>query len=273
MADNADRSPAEQDEHAAFELVQGDAACGVVLLCDHASNALPPEYGNLGLPESEFRRHIAYDIGAAELTRLLAARLGAPAVLSRFSRLLIDLNRGEDDPTLIMRLSDGAVVPGNAHIDAAERRKRIERYYQPYHAAIARTLDAALAGGRAPAIISIHSFTPAWKGKPRPWQVGVLWDLDPRVAVPMIEALRAAGNLTVGDNEPYSGALKNDTLYRHASMRGLAPALIEVRQDLIAGEEGIAEWVGLLLPIIARLKDDPSVFVPRNYGSRSDGNT
>ena len=271
MADNADGS-LKSGADAAFEYVPGDVACGVVLLCDHASNALPPGYGNLGLRESEFRRHIAFDIGAADLTRVLAERLGAPAVLSCFSRLLIDPNRGEDDPTLVMRLSDGAVVPANARVDEAERRNRIERYYAPYHGAIARVLDTALAGGRAPAIISMHSFTPAWKGKPRPWQVGVLWDLDPRVAVPLIDALRATGDLTVGDNEPYVGALKNDTLYRHASKRGLAHALIEVRQDLISDAEGVAEWASRLLPIISRLKDDPQVSQVRHYGSRSDGN-
>ncbi len=264
--------PESHAKDPAFEFVPGDAACGVLLICDHASNALPPEYGTLGLRDGEFRRHIAYDIGAADLTRVLAERLGAPAVLSCFSRLLIDPNRCEDDPTLIMSLSDGAVVPGNARLGAGERRRRIDHYYAPYHAAIARALDAAMGRGRAPAIISMHSFTPAWKGKPRPWQVGILWDRDPRVAVPMIEALRADGDLTVGDNEPYAGALKNDTLYRHATMCGLAHALIEVRQDLIAGPEGVAEWAARLFPIISRLKDDPAVATVRHYGSRSDGN-
>src|SRR5262245_35262995 len=120
-------------EFAPYELIPGDAGCGLVLLCDHASNALPPEYGDLGLGAAEFRRHIAYDIGAAAVTRELAARLGAPAVLSCYSRLLIDPNRGEDDPTLIMRLSDGAVIPGNHHVDADERERRIARYYAPYH--------------------------------------------------------------------------------------------------------------------------------------------
>jgi len=267
------RSRTQPDDEAVFETLPGDPAGELVLLCDHASNALPAEYGDLGLRPEEFRRHIAYDIGAAALTRELAAGLSAPAILSRFSRLLIDLNRGENDPTLIMQLSDGAIVPGNRGIDADERRRRLQRYYFPYHAAITQALDAALRTGRAPAIVSVHSFTPAWKSRPRPWHVGVLWDRDPRIAVPLIEALRASGELTVGDNEPYVGALKDDTLYRHASRRGLAHALIEVRQDLIADEAGVAAWEARLTPMLARLREDPAVAVVRHFGSRSDGNT
>jgi predicted N-formylglutamate amidohydrolase len=258
---------------AAVETIAGDPAGGLVILCDHASSALPPDYGDLGLPVGEFRRHIAYDIGAAALARRIAVALGAPAILSRFSRLLIDLNRGEDDPTLVMRLSDGAVVPRNAGVDAQEWQRRLTRYYFPYHVAVRRALDAALATGRAPSILSVHSFTPAWKSRPRPWHAGILWDRDPRLAIPLIEALRADGSLAVGDNEPYAGALKGDTLYRHGSKRGLAHALIEVRQDLIGDDKGVAEWASRLVPILARLKDEPEMRAVRHFGSRSDGNT
>ena len=173
------------------------------------------------------------------MTRALARRLGAPAVLSTFSRLLIDANRGEDDPTLIMRLSDGAIVPGNAAVDAAERARRIARFHAPYHAAIDAAIERAIAAGSPPALVSIHSFTPVWRGHARPWHAGVLWDGDPRFAVPLIEALRADPALVVGDNEPYSGALANDTMYRHGTERGLAHALVEIRQDLIADEAGV----------------------------------
>src|SRR4029079_8661660 len=137
-------------------------------------------------------------IGAAALTRSLAARLGAPAVLSSFSRLLIDLNRGEDDPTLIMRLSDGAVVPRNHPMTFSEKRKRIESYYAPYHCAVSAEIERALAAGAVPALVSIHSFTPVWRGEKRRWQVGVLWDKDPRLAVRLHKALRAARSLTGG---------------------------------------------------------------------------
>ena len=173
--------------------------------------------------------------------------------MSTFSRLLIDANRGEDDPTLIMRLSDGAIVPGNAAVDAAERARRIARFHAPYHAAIDAAIDRAIAAGRPPALVSIHSFTPVWRGHARPWHAGVLWDTDPRLAVPLIEALRADPALVVGDNEPYAGALANDTMYRHATARGLAHALIEIRQDLIGDEAGAAAWAERLAPILADL--------------------
>ncbi len=232
---------AAQSEEA-YEVIAGDAASGLLLFCDHASNAVPADYRALGLPASEFERHIGYDIGAAAVTRALAARFGVPAVLSRFSRLIIDPNRGLDDPTLIMRLSDGAVIPGNARIDAAERARRIARFYQPYDAAMGAAIDAAMASGRIPVILAVHSFTPIWRGVPRPWHAGVLWDADPRFAQPLIAGLAADPAMVIGDNEPYLGALKGDTLYRHATRRGLAHALIELRQDLIADAQGVVDW-------------------------------
>lgn len=254
----------------AFTYIEGDPACGLVLVCDHADNHVPAEYGDLGLPPSEFQRHIAYDPGAAPLTRLLAASLGAPAVLSTFSRLLIDPNRGEDDPTLIMRLSDGAVVPANAAIGEAERQSRIARFHLPYHAAIDAAVERAIATGVIPVLFSVHSFTPVWRGVPRPWHAGILWDKDPRFAVPLIDALREDASLVVGDNEPYAGALLNDTMYRHATRRGLAHALIEVRQDLIADEARVASWSARLAPILARLNAQPDVHVVRRYGSKAE---
>jgi predicted N-formylglutamate amidohydrolase len=254
-------------DEAPFEVVEGDAACGLLLLCDHASNRLPAAYGDLGLELSEFERHIAFDIGAADLTRALAQRLGAPALLSSFSRLLIDINRGEDDPTLIMQLSDGAVVPGNRRAGDDERVRRIEAYHAPYHRAVATAIDRALARGRAPALVPTHSFTPVWRGEPRRWQVGVLWDADPRLAVPLIEALAADGTLVVGDNEPYQGALFGDTLHRHGTGRGLAHALIEVRQDLIGDPAGVVEWATRLGAILADLNRRPELHEVRHYGS------
>src|SRR5919206_4646167 len=180
---------------AAFPRIDGRGP--LVLIGDHATNFIPPEYDRLGLPEPELRRHIAYDIGAAALTRRLAARLQARAVLSRFSRLLIDPNRGLDDPTLVMRLSDGAVVPGNARIDAAERARRIERFYRPYDQAVADTVADVQRAGLRPVLFSIHSFTPRWKGSPRPWHAGVLYGRDPRLAAPLLRMLRRDPALVV----------------------------------------------------------------------------
>jgi len=253
-----------------FEYVHGDFASGILLLCDHASNAVPREYGDLGVPPEQFQRHIGYDIGARAVTLELARRLNAPACLSTFSRLLIDPNRGDDDPTLIMRLSDGAVVPGNATVDKAERANRIARFHKPYHDLIDRTLDAMLAGGPPPVIASIHSFTPVWRGVPRPWHATVLWDCDPRAVRPMLDGLRAQEGLIVGDNEPYDGALKNDTMYRHATRRGIAHVLLELRQDLIADETGANEWAGRLEPILRDIGRRPDCRRIQVYKSRSD---
>ena len=144
----------------AIERIDGRPAAGVLLLCDHASNALPQSYGTLGLPAADLEAHIAYDIGAADITRRLAAQLGAPALLTRFSRLLIDPNRGAQDPTLVMRLSDRRLIPGNARIDAAEVARRRALYWQPYRTAVAETIAALMAKGPSPAVISVHTFTP-----------------------------------------------------------------------------------------------------------------
>ena len=234
----------------ACETVAGAPGSRLVLLCDHAANLVPPDYGNLGLPPEQFARHIAYDIGARDLTLGLAARLGAPAVLSCYSRLLIDPNRGMDDPTLIMRLSDGAVVPGNRDVDDDERRRRIERFHQPYHRAIASAVAAVKAQGHVPFLVSIHSFTPVWRGWPRPWHVGILWDRGADVARAMIRGFLAQGDLVVGDNEPYHGALEGDTLNTHGTRAGLPHALVEVRQDLIAAKTGVDEWVERVAKVI-----------------------
>ena len=239
------------------ETVPGDPASGLLILCDHASNHVPADLHRLGVPDHEFSRHIAYDIGAAGVTRRLAALLGAPAVLTTFSRLIIDPNRGQDDPTLVMRLSDGAVVPGNARIDEAGKAERIARFYEPYDRAIDAHVAAAMAAGAPPAIVTIHSFTAFWRGYERPWHVGILWDRDDRLSAPLIAGLRAdPHDLTVGDNEPYGGGLPGDTIDRHALARGLPNALVEIRQDLIADGTGQEEWAvrfaKLLRPFLPR---------------------
>lgn len=242
-----------------FEVLPGHADAGLLLLCDHAGNAFPPEYGTLGLPESQLKRHIAYDIGAAEITRQLSAVLGVPAVMTRYSRLLIDPNRGEDDPTLIMRLSDGAIVPGNRVLTAEEREKRLRLYYRPYHEAIDRALDRCLATGVTPAILSVHSFTESWKDVSRPWHAGVLWASDTRLAGPLYEALLAEGDLIVGANEPYAGQLEGDTLWQHGTWHGLAHGIIEIRQDLIRDLEGQTAWAQRLARIVRRLQREPDL--------------
>jgi predicted N-formylglutamate amidohydrolase len=242
-----------------WTVLPGLADAGLIILCDHASNAFPPGYGTLGLAAAQLQRHIAYDIGAAAITRQLAALLGVPAVLTHYSRLLIDPNRGADDPTLIMRLSDGAVVPGNRNLTAAERDTRIERYYRPYHDTVAEVVQRCVATGIRPAILSIHSFTESWKTVPRPWHAGILWDRDPRLALPLLEALFAEGDLIVGDNQPYHGGLEGDTMWTHGTCNGLAHCIIEVRQDLIRDEAGQTAWSHRLSRLMRSLLDRPDL--------------
>jgi predicted N-formylglutamate amidohydrolase len=242
-----------------YTVMAGRADGGLVILCDHASNAFPPGYGTLGLPAGELQRHIAYDIGAAAITRHLAAAFDAPAVLTHYSRLLIDPNRGIDDPTLIMRLSDGAIIPGNRVLDAQERETRIRRYHRPYHQAIDRVLDQCLEAGVPPVILSMHSMTDCWKGVHRPWQIAVLWDRDPRLPELLIAAFRADPALTVGDNEPYHGRLEGDCMWTHASSRGLAHAIIEVRQDLIGTAAGQSQWAERIGSVLRDLLRKPDV--------------
>jgi len=235
---------------APFErLAFATAPSPLLFVCDHASNALPQGYGDLGLAAGALQTHIAYDIGAAEVTRGLAGAYQAPAILARWSRLLIDLNRGPDDPTLVMKLSDGKIIPGNRNADAAEVASRLARFHAPYHAAIADEIAHARAASRVPILVSMHSFTPAWKDVRRPWDVGVLWDRDGRLAKPLMAALARAG-FHVGDNEPYSGALENDCMYVHGTMNGLPHVLIEIRQDLIATRAQSEAFAVRLKPVL-----------------------
>lgn len=263
--------PSPSPDETPFERIDGDVGSGLLFLCDHASNALPARYGTLGLPEEQLRRHIGYDIGARGLTLRLARAFGAPAVLTTYSRLLIDPNRGEDDPTLVMRLSDGAVVPGNARHDVAERAARLDAFHRPYHRAIAAQIDKAIAAGPpagdrvdpqfhrrvargAASLAGRHPLGP-----------------DPRFAVPLIEALARDRTLTIGDNEPYDGALRNDCMYRHGTARGLAHALVEVRQDLIGDDAGIRDWAERLEEALRQvLASEAGLHDIRHHGSRCD---
>ena len=218
----------------------------LLFLCDHASNAVPAPYGDLGLAPALFRTHIAYDIGAAEVAMALAKAYGAAALLGGVSRLLIDLNRGPEDPTLVMKLSDGSIIPGNRGADDAEVKKRLSQFHAPYHAAIREQMAHI---GKDAMLISIHSFTPSWKTVARPWEVGVLYGRDRRLAVPLMKHLVAAG-FTVGDNEPYTGALEGDTLDTHGTKTGHANVLIEIRQDFLADAGNAQAMATRLKPIL-----------------------
>ncbi len=256
----ANAQPEPPPQHfTSFDIARGSpGGSRFLILCDHATNRLPPEYGTLGLDDGQLKRHIAYDIGALGVALEMGRRLQSTVISSRFSRLLIDPNRGEDDPTLIMQISDGALVPGNVRVDEIERQKRISRFFEPYHAAIAAEIDAMLDHSVIPVIASIHSFTENWRGVPRKWHAAVLWDKDPRLAVPLLREVRERTGLEIGDNEPYTGYLRNDSIYRHATVRGLPNVLVEIRQDLIRDAKGQREWAELLADCLAAILTDPA---------------
>lgn len=254
-----------EDEPRPFELFNAAGRAPVLLLCDHATRFIPRALNSLGLDEACLIRHIAWDIGIAEVTRRLAERLDAPAMLSHFSRLIVDPNRRADNPTLIPEISDGVIVPGNRGLTPEQREARLETFFRPYHAAISDQLDAMLAAGTAPALISMHSFTPVMKGEERPWEIGILWNRDPRLPQPLMARLRAEG-LTVGDNLPYSGADEHGyTQHMHGDRRGLANVLIEVRQDLIDTHQGAADWADRLGTALAAVLGDPGLYKVEHY--------
>jgi predicted N-formylglutamate amidohydrolase len=230
-------------------VIHGEArASRWLVTCDHASNRVPPETGALGISAEDMARHIAWDVGAAGVATALADALGCPCAMSTFSRLVIDPNRGEDDPTLVMRLYDGTVIPGNARIDAAGIAARLDALHRPYHAALAR-----LAGRRADTVIvAVHSFTPCLRGRaPRPWHVGVLWSpRDPRLSQALLARLHAEPDLCVGANQPYNGHLPGDSIDRHALDHGRHNTLVEIRNDLIADPGGQRAWGQRLAPIL-----------------------
>ena len=221
-----------------------------LITCDHASNRVPPQIagGDLGIAPEDMARHIAWDVGAAGVARALGAALNSPVICSNFSRLVIDPNRGTDDPTLVMRLYDGTIIPANRHVDGAEVARRLDGLYRPYHAEYARI--AARQAGTV--IVAVHSFTPHLKNRPpRPWQVGVLYShRDAAFSKALITRLMAERDLCVGDNEPYAGHLPGDAIDRHALGPGRLNTLIEVRNDLIATPADQQAWALRLAPIL-----------------------
>jgi len=236
------------DDPPPYETLNPDGTASLLLICDHASRAFPVAIGPLGLEESHLERHIAWDIGAADVTRRLAAKLDAMAILAGYSRLLIDVNRQPGDPGSIPDISDGTVIPGNIGLTETEASGRLESFFWPYHHAITNGLAHLWRRGPAPALFSIHSFTPTLAGEERYWHIGTLWNRDPRLPVPLLEKLRTAegGALHVGDNEPYSGRDLAYTIDLHGAAAGFANCAVEIRQDQIETAAGAERWATIL---------------------------
>ncbi|GLQ76597.1 N-formylglutamate amidohydrolase [Mesorhizobium huakuii] len=239
--------PRQKDWPDAVGVLNEHGRSDIVLLCEHASNHMPAEYRQLGLDAGHLQRHIAWDIGAAEVTRLLSARLDAPAFLSGYSRLLIDLNRPLDTPSSIPVLSEDTDIPGNVGIDAAERDRRAKIMFSPFHERVAAHLDRRVAAGRSTRIVTIHSFTPVFLGVARPWHAGVLHDHAADLAEAILSGLRTDAALNVAANVPY--VISRDADYAvpvHGDDRGIPAVLVEIRQDLLANRSGIEEWANRL---------------------------
>jgi predicted N-formylglutamate amidohydrolase len=270
------------DEPPPFDTANAEGAAPILLVCDHASNRIPAALGNLGLDAAALELHVAFDIGAGDITRELAALLDAPALLANYSRLVVDLNRPPEHPTSIMETSDDVAVPGNRNLDAAAREERLAALYRPYHRAVGERVAALARRGPPPMLLAVHSFTPRLGGEDRRWHAGILYNRDPRLAHALIEGLSAAGahapklqdpaadsapgllsgrpappgDIVVGDNEPYSGRTLFHTLDVHAGAAGLAHAGIEVRQDLVLDTGRARAWAerlaAVLRPLVGR---------------------
>ena len=259
-------SVAAPNDGPVVELANPAGRAPLLLLCDHAGRRIPAWLGDLGLPAHELERHIAFDIGAADVTRRLAGLLDAPAVLCHVSRLVVDPNRLPGDPSSIPALSDGTLVPGNREVSPDEIRRRLAYAFIPYHRAVARQIAALRRRDGIPGVVSIHSFTPQLGASARPWDVAVLWEGDRRLAGPVLERLRRDPGLEVGDNEPYSGRYPvGYSIPFHAARTGLPHVTFEVRQDLIATRAEADDWAGRLAEVLREPLSDRKLY--RRYHS------
>lgn len=225
-----------------------------VLIADHAGQKIPARLGDLGLPHSELDRHIGWDIGIAGVAEKLSEKLDAFAIMQTYSRLVIDCNRPLQAPGSIVAVSDGTRIPGNEGLDDEAKTARALEIFAPYHARITRELDHRSGQAVAPALVSLHSFTPTFAGFARPWHAGILYHRDTRLAHAMLAALRAEPGLVVGDNEPYAVSDATDfAIPVHGEQRGLLHVELEIRQDLIADAPGQEEWAQRLTRILHAL--------------------
>jgi predicted N-formylglutamate amidohydrolase len=246
---------------AAVVTLNGAGKAPFLILCDHASRAVPKSLGDLGVEPSAWDKHVAYDIGAAPSARRLSARFDAPCLLSGYSRLVLDCNRPIGHQGSIPAVSDGIAIPGNVGLSEAQRRLREEALFHPYHRALAGLIAERLARGQVPALISIHSCTPVMNGISRPWHFGILWNRDGRIAEKLIRALAADPALCVGDNQPYSGRLPGGyTLRHHAEPAGLPHVTVEIRQDLVPTDAEAERWADRFGDALEPILADPALY-------------
>jgi predicted N-formylglutamate amidohydrolase len=228
-----------------------------LLTCDHYGRLIPRVLGDLGLPESELTRHIAWDVGIAGVAEALSDRLGAHLIAQRYSRLVIDCNRPPCAASSIPRISEATTIPGNEGLarEAADLRRQV--VFDPYHRRIDEVIDRRLHAGLPTVLVSLHSFTPIYAGIARPWHIGTLYHRDTHLPPQMLKHLRAEADLVVGDNEPYAVSDETDyTIPVHGEMRGLMNTGIEIRQDLIEDQAGQHQWADRLARIFGEIETE-----------------
>lgn len=257
------------DEPPPVEVIRGDVTCPLLIHCDHGGNAVPRALGALGVGADVLNRHVGWDIGAAGVARALARHLGAAAVIARYSRLVVDLNRPVGDPDSMPAVSDGIPIPANAELTREQVRARIEGLYWPYHQALEWELGHIRSAGEVPVTLSVHSFTPALMNRRavtlRPWHCGIMFSRDTRFADLLVAGLRARAGLIVGVNEPYSGVTTGYGMKRHGLARGIPHAQIEIRQDLVCTAAGEGWWARLLADVITPILREPNLATLRHY--------
>ncbi len=234
------------DEPPAYGVVNPDGASPYVLVCEHASPRIPRSLGDLGLPQPDRMRHIGWDIGAQALALGLSAALDAPLFVANYSRLVVDCNRPLGAASLMPEVSEDTSVPGNRGLTAADRQRRIEALFHPFHDAVARRLDARQAAGRPTLVVGVHSFTPQFKGQNRPWHAGILFDRARDFGQALIATLAEDTALIIAANEPYRIDADDYTVPVHGDARGLPAVLLEIRQDMIGDAEGVGNWIARL---------------------------
>jgi predicted N-formylglutamate amidohydrolase len=250
----------QEGEPRPFEVAGRGGHSPFVLGCDHAGRGIPRSLGSLGLGAKELVSHIAWDIGAGKVARLLAAELGAVVVWQRYSRLVIDCNRPLKASDSIVTRSERTSVPGNQNLGPVEAASRAREIFHPYHDQIRTELETRKAAGRPAIFVAMHSFTPVFMDVARPWHVGVLYNRDARLAEPLLGLLRREGDLEVGCNEPYAASAETDfSIVEHGEQRGIPHVELEIRQDLISDDAGQIAWAKRL----ARLLTIASESIPK----------
>jgi predicted N-formylglutamate amidohydrolase len=242
----------EPDEKPAYTLLNENGAAPLLIACDHASNRIPKKLDGLGIDPSLYELHIAYDIGTRQVGKLLMEMFDAPLLLSNYSRLVVDLNRHHEDPTMIAELSDNQVIPGNQGIGQSERALRLKSIFDPYHSIYSQLVETMKQKFARPMILSVHSFAERFQGYSRPWHFGILWNKDKDLALALLDnfakiAVHQEPPLVIGDNEPYDARVPMGySQIEQGYCKNVEMALIEIRQDLIV-DQGGQSWAAQIL--------------------------